>query len=65
MEQVVGFITARLAGLAEADALDRKLMGLASPALDSERIVYLLTIGVVPRLRSQVVPLLAVILAGC
>ena len=50
----MGFITARAALLAEADVLDRKLMHLASPALDAERVMYLLTIGVVPHLQNQV-----------
>jgi len=50
----VGFITARLALLVEADALDRKLMSLASPALDGDTVVYLLTIGCLPGLQNQV-----------
>jgi len=53
-EQIVGFITARLALLVEADALDRKLMSLASPALDGDTVVYLLTIGCLPGLQNQV-----------
>lgn len=50
----MGFITARVAPLAEADPQDRRLMHLDSPALDTEHVVYLLTIGTVPHLRNKV-----------
>jgi hypothetical protein len=51
---MMGFITARVALLAEADPADRKLMRLDSPALDKEPVVYLLTIGTVPTLQRKV-----------
>jgi ribosomal protein S18 acetylase RimI-like enzyme len=50
---MMGFITARVALLAEADPADRKLMRLDSPALDKEPVVYLLTIGTVPTLQRK------------
>jgi hypothetical protein len=53
---MMGFITARLALLAEADPVDRRLMGLDSPLLDKEPVVYLLTIGTVPTLQRKVPP---------
>jgi hypothetical protein len=51
---MMGFITARVAVLAEADPADRRLMRLDSPALDREPVVYLLTIGTVPTLQRKV-----------
>jgi hypothetical protein len=51
---MMGFITARMAVLAEADPADRKLMRLDSPSLDKEPVVYLLTIGTVPTLQRKV-----------
>lgn len=51
---MMGFITARVALLAEADPADRKLMRLDSPALDKDPVVYLLTIGTVPTLQRRV-----------
>lgn len=50
LEEVVGFVTARLAPVEEADPQDRTLMQLGANA---GRVVYLLTIGAHPRLQRQ------------
>ena len=50
----MGFVTARLSALAEADPKDRSLLGLAGRQLDSQRAVYILTLGTLPAMRQQV-----------
>jgi hypothetical protein len=50
----VGFITARLVSLHQTDATDRSLMGLTGRALDAEKAVYILTLGMAKGFRQQV-----------
>jgi Acetyltransferase (GNAT) family len=52
-EELVGFITARLFRLQESDSVDRALLQLDSPAMDSNTAMYILTIGVVPEYRQM------------
>lgn len=50
----MGFITARLVLLGRCDAADRRLMGNASPLLNHEKAVYILTLGTTDACRKQV-----------
>ena len=52
-EEMVGFITARLAPLHTLDPVDRSFMGLETRLADGQSAMYILTIGTVPRLQGR------------
>ncbi|CAD7697320.1 unnamed protein product [Ostreobium quekettii] len=47
-EKLVGFVTARVLPLVEVDPMDRRHMGLDHSSLNGLRVVYILTLGVLP-----------------
>lgn len=52
-EELVGFITARVSLLHECNPTDRVLMNLNSAYLDGQRVLYILTLGVLESARQQ------------
>lgn len=52
-EELVGFITARVCLLHECNPTDRVLMNLNSAYLDGQRVLYILTLGVLEGARQQ------------
>ena len=52
-EELVGFITARVCLLHECNPTDRVLMNLNSAYLDGQRVLYILTLGVLESARQQ------------
>lgn len=52
-EELVGFITARVCLLHECNSTDRVLMNLNSAYLDGQRVLYILTLGVLESARQQ------------
>ena len=52
-EELVGFIIARVCLLHECNPTDRVLMNLNSAYLDGQRVLYILTLGVLEGARQQ------------
>ena len=52
-EELVGFITARICLLHECTPTDRVLMNLNSACLDGQRVLYILTLGVLEGAREK------------
>ena len=52
-EQLAGFITARLSPLRECNPADRAVLGLSSRFHDGQRVLYILTVGVLAPLRQR------------
>ncbi|KAK9826081.1 hypothetical protein WJX81_000287 [Elliptochloris bilobata] len=66
-EELAGFITVRIVALRGCDTQDRALLGLESHLLDSQRVAYILTLGVLEPFRRAGVAgaLLAHTVAAC